>query len=159
MSARSRHSKPIRDRAVSSGRKIVYAFAGRAKSPDDIALAGALGDAHAAWNRFLELLASELEVTVREWRSYSPKWGWSLRVKRKARTIVWLAPLKGAFEVVFILGDKAVRAAQTAGLSETLLRKVNGAEKYPEGRAVRFVIRSERAVPGLVKLAAIKIAN
>jgi hypothetical protein len=151
--------KPTRKFAVSKETKIVNAFAGSAKSPDDIALAGALGDAYPAWNCFLDQLASELEVTVREWRSYSPKSGWALRVKRKARTIVWLAPLKGAIEVVFLLGDKAVRAAQTAGLSRTLLQKVNEARKYPEGHAVRFVISSERPVPALMQLAAIKIAN
>ena len=80
-------------------------------------------------------------------------------MKRKSRTIVWLAPAVGAFDVTFILGDKAVRAAQTAGLSRALLKKVNESRKYPEGRAIRFRMKSGRGLPSLMQLARIKIAN
>lgn len=135
------------------------AFVGRAEPPDEVALLAALGVAVIAWSRFLARLASELDVKVLEWRCYSAKWGWSLRVKRKSRTIVWLGPVKGAFRVTFILGERAARAAREAGLSAALLKKVDNAEKYPEGRAVRFLVTSERSIPALMQLARLKISN
>ena len=42
-------------------------------------------------------LKSELGVNICEWNSYSVKAGWSLRLKRKARTIVWLGPTPKCF--------------------------------------------------------------
>ena len=135
------------------------AFVGRTTPPDGADLAAAMGDSFPVWNRFLGQLDADLDAKILEWRCYSPKWGWALRVKRRKRTIVWLGPANGAFNVTFVLGDKAVRAAQTAGLSRALLKKVNEAKKYPEGRAVRFVMRSKRGLPSLMQIARIKVAN
>ena len=135
------------------------AFIGRTTPPEPPELAYALGQALLAWKRILEELDVKFGVRTREWTSHSPKWGWSLRVKRKARTIVWLAPADGAFNVLFILGERAVRAAQKAGLSRRLLRKVNNASKFPEGRVVRLAIRREADLGAVRRLAAIKLAN
>jgi hypothetical protein len=87
------------------------AFIGKLAAPTNHELATALGVAKPVWDQLLAELAGELGVNLHEWNSYSPKAGWSLRVKRKARTIVWLGPREDAFIAAFILGDKAVRSA------------------------------------------------
>ena len=58
--------------------------------------------------------ASEHDVTTREWKSYGAKSGWSLRVMRGKRTIVWLVPSTACFEVAFIFGEKALAAIRQA---------------------------------------------
>ena len=95
------------------------AFIGKTKQPTDGELAAALGPARAAWDQLLADLAREFGVNVHEWNSYSPKAGWSLRVKRKARTIIWLGPRAGSFIAAFVLGDKAMRAARARQTAAT----------------------------------------
>ena len=95
------------------------AFIGKAKKPTEEELAAALGPAKAVWDLFIAGLAEENGVDVQEWSSYSRKAGWSLRLKRKKRTIVWLAPCQRCFRVAFILGDKAMKAARECRASAT----------------------------------------
>ena len=135
------------------------AFINKLKQPTNAELTAALGPAKATWDQLLSELAGELDANVHEWNCYSLKAGWSLRVKRKERTIVWLAPCPGAFRVAFILGDKAVLAAQEAKLPKRILKIINEAPKYPEGTGVRLEVKSSKDIATLKKLAAIKLAN
>ena len=135
------------------------AFIGKAEQPTDGELTAALGPARATWDQLLVDLAREHGANVQEWNSYSPKAGWSLRVKRKERTIVWLSPREGSFIAAFILGDKAVRAAQQAKLPKSVLQMINEAKKYAEGRGVRLEPKTPKDIETVKKLAVIKLAN
>jgi hypothetical protein len=135
------------------------AFIGRHEQPTDASLNDALGRSKAAWDQLLADLARDQVTTGYEWKSYSPKMGWSLRVKHKARTMVWLAPLQDSFMVMFILGDKAVRAATRSDLPKRIVEAIKKAPKYPEGTGVRVVVTSIKDLDVLKKLAAIKLAN
>jgi hypothetical protein len=144
---------------VSTSATPVNAFINKPEPPTDADLAAALGPAKAVWDQLLGDLTREFDVNGHEWKCHSPKWGWALRVKRKARTIVWLSPSQRCFNVAFILGDKAVRAARLATLPKRVVAALDGATKYPEGTGVRLRVRALRDVPALKKLAAIKLAN
>ena len=135
------------------------AFIGKAKKPTVEELAAALGPAKAVWDRFIAGLAEENGVDVQEWSSYSRKAGWSLRLKRKKRTIVWLAPCQGCFRVAFILGDKAMKAARECELPKRMVKILEEAPKYPEGTGVRIVVKGDKDIAVLKKLAEIKLAN
>lgn len=135
------------------------AFIYQPRQPTDADLAGALGPAKAIWDHLLADLAGQFDVKVHEWKCYSPKWGWSLRVKCKARTIIWLSPEKNRFNVLFILGEKAVRTARRTRLPQRIVKALDSAPKYPEGTGVRLAVRSARDIASLKKLAAIKLAN
>ena len=135
------------------------AFIDKPKQPTDAELAAALGPAKAAWDQLLAELSEELGVHGYEWKSYSPKAGWSLRVKRKARTIVWLSPSDGSFMVAFILGDKAMRAARQIKFPQSVVKATREATKYPEGTGVRLEVKSLRDIGALLKIATIKLEN
>lgn len=135
------------------------AFIGKAKKPTEEELAAALGPAKVVWDRFVTGLAEENGVDVQEWSSYSRKAGWSLRVKRKKRTIVWLAPCQRCFRVAFILGDKAMKASRKCGLPPRMLKILEEAPKYPEGTGVRIAVKGAKDIAMLKKLAEIKLAN
>jgi hypothetical protein len=137
----------------------VNAFINKAEPPTDAEVAAALGPAKSPWDQLLSDLAQELGVDVHEWKCHSPKWGWALRVKRKARTIVWLSPCEGGFNVAFILGDKAMRAARQGKLPRRVVEALDAARKYPEGTGIRLHVKTSRDVGTLRKLAAIKLAN
>ena len=135
------------------------AFIGKLAAPADDELAAALGPAKPLWERALAELASEHRLVVREWNSHSPKAGWSLRMKRRERNIVYLSPARGCFLASFALGDKAVEAARASGLPQRVLKLIAAAKKYAEGTAVRIEVRTPEDVEVVTKLAGIKLDN
>ena len=135
------------------------AFIGRKETPTYADLARALDSTKPLWDTLTANLAAQHGVDIQEWKCYSPKAGWSLRLKRGKRTILWMAPCPGHFRVMFILGDKAVQAAHQAGLSASVLRTIDEAEKYPEGTGIRLCIKSPKDIPTVMKLAVVKLKN
>jgi len=113
----------------------------------------------ALWDQVLATLADEHNLTVREWNSYSPKAGWSLRLKLKGRNILYLGPCQGAFRVAFVLGDKAVAAARQSDLPRSIIKTINEAKRYPEGTAVRLEIKQAKDIGIVARLVGIKLAK
>lgn len=135
----------------------VNAFAGRAKPPSEADLAAALGAAKPAWDRIVVDVAGDLRLDGREWKSYGPKHGWALRLQRGKRNVVHLAPHEGCFTALLILGDRAMKAARASGLSESALRILDDAPRYPEGTGIRLLLKGPRHVPLVRKLARVKL--
>jgi hypothetical protein len=131
------------------------AFIGRTKPPTDEDLSTKLGAARALWDELL----TELALPIHEWNSYSPKAGWSLKLKLKKRTIVYLAPCHGSFRVAFVLGDKAMEAARQLKLPKAVLKIIDEAPRYPEGTGVRLEIAARKDLAAVKKLAEVKLAN
>jgi hypothetical protein len=104
-------------------------------------------------------LAGQHKLTVQEWNSYSPKAGWSLRLKNKDRNILYLGPCEGVFRVAFVLGDKAVAAARESDLPQNVIKLIDEAKRYAEGTAVRFETMKAKDIDSVVKLAGIKLAH
>jgi len=136
------------------------AFIGKAGIPTDDDLAAALGrSAKALWDRLLVSLAEQHGIVTREWNSYSPKAGWSLRLKRGKRAILYLSPCRGCFRASFALGGKAVEAARESGLPPRVIEIIDTARRYAEGTGVRVDVNRPADIAIVQKLAAIKLAN
>jgi len=73
---------------------IPNAFIAKTTRPTPEELDAALGLAFAVWNQLVDWIA-EQGAADQEWKSYSPKAGWALRLQRKKRNIVYLAPCGG----------------------------------------------------------------
>ena len=132
-------------------------FDDRKVPPTDAAIERALGRSSAAWSRLNAELIGESELEE-EWAFAGPKFGWSLRLKRGRRVIVYMTPCAGHFLASFVLGEKACAAASEAGLPASILAAIADAPKYAEGRGFRIPVRSLKEIPGLLRLAAIKLA-
>jgi len=135
------------------------AFIGKTTKPTKEELAAALGPAKALWDQLLADLAHENSVDVQDWSSYSPKAGWALRLKHKKRTIVWLAPCQGCYRVMFILGDRAVKAARQSKLPRRVIKIIDEAPRYPEGTGIRMNVKGPKDIAVIKRLALIKIEN
>jgi hypothetical protein len=135
------------------------AFIGFAAAPSDADLAAVLGPAKPVWDTLIDALNAEGIIDTREWKSYSRKAGWALRLARGKRTIVWLAPCNRQIRIAFILGDKALVAARQSGLPARVLALFDDAPRYPEGTGIRIHIRAARDLPSIRTLARIKCAN
>lgn len=136
---------------------IPNAFIGRADQPTDQEVAAALGATATLWEQLVGWLATEKRVAEQEWKSISPKYGWALRLKLKKRTIVYLGPCAGCFRVSFVLGERAVAAARQSGLPAAVSKALDEAPKYAEGTGVRLLVKKQKDLAGIRKLAEIKL--
>jgi hypothetical protein len=133
------------------------AFIGLKKAPTKTEVAKALGKSQAAWTKLINQLK---EIAPdQEWHSYSVKAGWSLKLKKKERVIVYFGPCAGSFRVAFALGDKAIQAAKASGLPKDTIKLIDEAKKYVEGTAVRFEPVTEKDIDVIKKLAIAKANN
>ena len=128
-------------------------------APTERMLAQALGPSARVWTSLIERLSSECAPLEPVWAFAGAKFGWSLRLKRGKRVIVYMTPGKGQFLASFALGEKACAAAGEARLPAAILKLIADAPRYPEGRGVRITVRTERQAAGIRTLAAIKIAH
>ncbi|MDH3216421.1 MAG: DUF3788 domain-containing protein [Candidatus Krumholzibacteria bacterium] len=135
------------------------AFDDKAKRPRPSELKKMLGRTSTHWDNLLTHIASEYAPLVDTWNFAGAKWGWSLRLQQKKRTVLYMTPCKGHFLVGLVLGDKAVKAAHDSKLPKSVLAVIDEAKKYVEGRGVRLQIRNKTDVDSAKKLAAVKMAN
>ncbi|MDR3734210.1 MAG: DUF3788 domain-containing protein [Acidobacteriaceae bacterium] len=135
------------------------AFIGQTEKPTPKQIAKALGPAAGLWQQLVTSLAEERGVNVQEWKSSSPKYGWSLLLKQKKRTILYLAPCLNCFRVSFALGDRAVAAARQTKLPASVTQVIEEAPRYGEGTGIRLLVKKPSDLPAILKLAEIKLAN
>ena len=134
------------------------AFIGKTKQPTSDEVDLALGKAAPIGHSYLTWLAEE-GVKEQEWKSVSAKYGWALRLKLKKRTIAYLSPCAGCFRVSFVLGDRAVAAAHQCDLPKSVMKAIDDAPRYAEGTGVRLLVKAQKNLSGIRKLAAIKLEN
>ena len=135
------------------------AFDDKSNEPGAHDLRQVLGRSSARWDELIDHLATAQAPMETSWTYAGANWGWSLRLKRKKRTILYMTPRERHFLVGFALGEKAVAAAHEAGLPEAVLAVIDGARRYAEGRAVRLEVRTRKDLAPVERLAAIKMAN
>jgi hypothetical protein len=137
---------------------IPNAFIGRKEQPSPAEVAAALGPTAVLWNELVVWLADKQGIGTHEWRSFSPKYGWSLRVSVKQRNIAYLAPCDGCFRVGFVFGDRAVKAALQSGLPKKVTDALRAARKYAEGTGLTLIVKRSSDLPAIRRLTQIKLA-
>jgi hypothetical protein len=136
------------------------AFIDSPRQPAEGDLAKELGPyAKALWDQLLAALAEECSLVTQEWNSYSRKAGWSLRLKRGKRNILYLCPCRGCFTVAFALGDKALQAARAGKLPKRVLKIMDEAPRYAEGTGVRLEVKTPSDIAVVKTLAVAKLEN
>jgi len=135
------------------------AFDDKSAAPEEEALTRMLGRTAAHWAELIAHLAAEYTPLDEKWTFAGAKWGWSLRLRQKKRTVMSLVPCEKHFLACLALGDKAAEAARDRDLPDSILAIIDQAERFPEGLAVRIPIRNKKDREAVKKLAAIKMAN
>jgi hypothetical protein len=135
------------------------AFIHQSTLPNKEELAEALGPSKALWDRLIADLMTENGLDGQEWKCYSPKYGWSLRLLRKKRNILYLSPCTGSFRAMFILGDKAMIVVRSSKFPKKLQKIIAEAPKYPEGTGIRLDVVGPRDIPAIKKLVQIKLQS
>jgi hypothetical protein len=131
-------------------------FSDKTNPPTNAEIRSALGDAYPLWTSLLALIGERIDPITEVWGFTSASTGWGLRVVHKKRVILYMTPQQNQFLVSFALGEKAVAAARSAALSASVLKAIEAAPRYAEGRGVRIEVKSSRQLPSLATLAEIK---
>lgn len=134
------------------------AFVGHAALPTPEEVDAVLGASAPLWHELVGW-SHQHGVPGEEWKSSGAKHGWSLRLQRGKRNIVYLSPCPGSIRVAFVLGDRAVKAARAAHLPKRVLDELEHAPRYQEGTGLRLTLTSHRDLAAIEKLAAIKMEN
>ena len=135
------------------------AFDDKEKQPDDADLARTLKRSFALWNELKSLIAARFAPLSFEWGFAGKAYGWGLRLKHKKRTVLYMTPCEDHFLASFALGEKAVKVAHNSDLPTSVLKLIDGAKKYAEGRGVRLEVRNAKDVRHVEKLAVIKMST
>jgi hypothetical protein len=136
------------------------AFGDKATPPTEAALRRTLGPAAAgAWAALVDHVGGTYPPAVERWSFAGAKYGWSLRLVRGDRVILYLIPRAGHFLVGIVLGGKAVAAAQDAGLPASVLEAIAAAPRYAEGTGLRLPVSEEGQLPPIHVLVALKMAR
>ena len=131
-------------------------FDDKEKVPDDKALAKGLGLSKELWDEFIGHIAGACAPVTEAWGFYK---SWSLRLKQKKRTIVYLLPREGYFLCAFVFGGKATEAARQARLPKAVMKEIDDAPVYAEGRGFRLEVRTAKDIETMKILAAIKMTH
>jgi hypothetical protein len=132
------------------------AFDQKARFPTNAELRTVLGKAYPPWARLLALVAERIGPVTEVWKFST---GWGLRIVHEDRVILYMTPQKNQFLVSLALGEKAVAAARAARLSASVLKVIDAAPRYAEGRGVRFPVRGPGQLTTLARLSQIKREN
>jgi len=86
-------------------------FDDKERQPRDADVAEALEATYTLWEDLKSQIASQFDPLSVDWGFAGKNYGWSLRLKQKKRTVLYMTPCRGHFLVGFALGEKAVDAA------------------------------------------------
>jgi hypothetical protein len=120
------------------------AFEDKAKKPGATDLERVLGPSAALWKQLVDDIGRSHPPIAEVWNFAGAKFGWSLRLKRKDRVVLYMTPQSGYFLVGIVLGEKAANAAHGGGLPAAVVGLIDSVPRYAEGRGIRLpVVSSE----------------
>lgn len=123
------------------------------KPPTSRKLSALLGGSHAAFRTLTQRGAA----VTGEWKRYSAASPWVLKVSQGKRTLFYVTPRAGEFEVTVLLGKRATDAALAGRVSKALHASIRDARAYAEGRPVRVTVEDEKNLAGVEQLIAVKL--
>ena len=127
-------------------------FGEKAIVPNEEVLNTALKSSKGLWDEIIDLSGG-----TGEWKFYSKAAGWTYPIKRNKRTLFYMMPKDGWFQLTFVFGVRAVEAAKSAGLPEQTLNDVLQAKAYVEGRSFAVNVNSDADVETVQKLLRLKL--
>ncbi len=127
--------------------------------PDSAELAAALGESVDLWEGLIASISAAYGLIDQVWNHAGAKIGWSMRLKRGDRILLYMTPQPGCFLVGVVLGERAAAAADAWGAPPTLLKLIDDAPRHREGRGVRITVKTLEDLAMAVMLVELKMAR
>ena len=111
------------------------------------------------WEQLVAHVTAVYPPITQIWTFAGAKYGWSMRLKRRDRVVLYMTPQPGSFLLGVVLGEKAAKAAHDSGLPAPVLALIDDAPRYGEGRGIRFTVSTAEDLAAALALAALKMAK
>ena len=134
-------------------------MAERPAAPTPADLAGLLGPATVLWVELQKAIQAGFGPVSERWVYGGRKYGWSYRLERGKRGILYMTPDAGHFRVGLALSDAAREAALADDLPAHIHDGLAAATKAVEGWPVRMPVHTAGDVAIALRLAEIKLGN
>jgi hypothetical protein len=131
----------------------------QSQPPDDEQIASALGPAQPAWNLLMARLRERFGPLTPEWKVYSKKAGWTLRLLAESTALVYRRPHAAHFAASVVLGEGAMERLRTDGFPHAVIQAALNARRYAEGTTVTIEVRTTDEADVLARLVALKEAT
>ena len=125
--------------------------------PEEKSLLKALGNTGTLWTKLRTNLEDELGELIEDWKFYSKKSGWTLKLLQKKRNLFFMMPHSGYFRITFVFGDKAVSKVEKSNLPGDSIETLLNAKKYMEGRGLTVEVKNAKDLKNVETLVAIKL--
>ena len=122
-------------------------FTDKVNTPDITDLQAALGDSYPLWQTIVEYIHQKYNDTEEEWIYPGVKYGWSLRIKDKCRSILYLLPRDNYFKAAFIFGQRATDRIMSSCVRSMIKTELESAREYAQGRGIKIDVR----IPSVIK--------
>jgi hypothetical protein len=122
------------------------------KSTPEARLPDALGASLGLWTALIDAISADFSPLARVWKPTKLEFGMVCLIKQNERTLAYLIPGTGRFEVSIVLGNRAAALALGSDLRARTKKLISEARVYAEGRGVRFFVDSTEDVLAVVKL-------
>jgi hypothetical protein len=135
------------------------AIGGRPAPPAAPDLVELLGPASDLWAKLQQSIKNGYPPVTERWVYGGAKYGWSCRLERGKKGILYMTPDAGHFRVGLALPDAAREAALAGDLPAQIREELAAATKAMEGWPVRMSVRTADDVAVALKVAEIKLAG
>ena len=128
----------------------------KAFQPDDGMIALSLKETKTLWDSLIKDIFGIYPNVLQEWKYYGAAWGWSLVLKSKAKTLCYLTPADGCFQVSIIFNEKGRVLAAGVGLPENVVQGVEASKDNPKNIPYDFDVIAETNMEIAKKLIAVR---
>ncbi len=135
------------------------AFLDKSQVPGEEELVTTLGKTKPLWDTLKSHVTETYPDVKEDWKHYGKNSGWTMKLLKKKRNLFFSYPGEGNFTVVFVFGDKAVKAAEESELPEDIIEALKESPKYAEGRGLRVTVEERSDIELVKKLLNIKVDN
>ena len=111
--------------------------------PNDEDLENVLKSSLGVYNKLIFYLENEYGSLTNEWKFYSKKAGWTLRISNEKRNLVFLSPNDDYFLITVNMGVKVSKIALDSDISDNTKDIIKQAKVYREGISILMEVRNE----------------
>ena len=115
-------------------------FVEKDKQPTGKSLAEALGGSYESFVELVRLTDS----LIQDWKFYSPKYGWSLKVFQKKKVLFYLTPNAGQFSYGMALRESERDLILGSNISDELKVVLADEKKVMEGYPLRLEVQNNQ---------------
>jgi hypothetical protein len=135
------------------------AFIRRGSPPTAEQVKDVLGQAGAAWTTLVDRVKERFEPVDERWLYGGTHYGWSLRLGRNKRPILYLCPRENDFLASIAINESVMKHALTSDFPYWVESVLRNAPKFAEGYAVRFAIHEIDQIYHVLRLVELKLGN